>query len=402
MSPELWAGIATAGLNQGGNIISTAMANSANEDMQRRQNAWNLQQWDRNNAYNHPAAQLQRIKAAGLNPDLIYGQNASGIGGLSTSPAQGSNPIPKQPFQMTLDPTMFAQVSLLNSQKKNVDADTEVKLADAEGKQQENFIRSLDVEKTRGFLEIFNKKDSSKAFQQAYDNWVESINEESAAHISNKAHYNANYWESSAQMATIYLTYYGERLAETPLDSKGNRKEKLWFYDYDASGNVKGLRHESLDESNIGNICYEYEQQIKGQLRAGNLEWVEQQFQILLKTGENIAADTRNMDQDTLLKQAQIDILAIEKQIKEHEKDFQKWFNDESNKISFLGFEFTPREWQVLAPIVYGLVGAGTDILEGIGSAVKTVSGAKGGKGVKTSGPTYKNTTIYNYGTQKR
>ena len=396
---ELWGGVATAAINQTGNIISTAMANSANERMQHEQNKWNLEQWNRNNAYNSPAAQMQRFKAAGLNPDLMYQQ---GTPGISSAPAQGTQPIPKQPFQMQLDPTMFAQISLLNSQKKNIDADTEVKLADAEGKQQENFIRSLDVEKTRGMMDIFKQKDNSKAFQQAYDNWVESINEEASAHTANKAHYNANYWESSAQIATIYLTYYGERLASTPLDEKGNQKEKLWFYDYDASGNVTGLRNESIKDSNIGNICYEYEQKIKGALREGNLEFVEQQFQILLKTGENIAADTRNMDKDTLLKQAQIDILAIEKQIKEHERDFQKWFNDESNKLSFLGFEFTPREWQVLAPIVYGLVGAGTDILEGIGSAVKTVSGAKGAKGVKTTGPTYKNTTIYNYGTQKK
>lgn len=123
MSPELWAGIASAGLNQGGNIISTAMANSANEDMQRRQNAWNLQQWHRNNAYNHPAAQMQRLKAAGLNPDLMYGQNAGASMGNSSSPAQGSNPIPKQPFRMDLDPLMYSQIKLLQSQtyKNNMD-----------------------------------------------------------------------------------------------------------------------------------------------------------------------------------------------------------------------------------------------------------------------------------------
>ena len=41
----LWGGVATAAINQTGNIISTAMANSANERMQHEQNAWNLQQW---------------------------------------------------------------------------------------------------------------------------------------------------------------------------------------------------------------------------------------------------------------------------------------------------------------------------------------------------------------------
>ena len=105
--------IGAAVLGQGANIVSTAMTNSANERMQQQQNAWNMEQWERNNAYNHPAAQMQRLKAAGLNPDLLYGQNSSGAMGNSSSPAQGTQPIPKQPF--FLDPTMTAQIRALNA-----------------------------------------------------------------------------------------------------------------------------------------------------------------------------------------------------------------------------------------------------------------------------------------------
>ena len=78
-SPEFWTAVATAGTNQIGNIISTAMANDANERMQHEQNKWNLEQWNRNNAYNSPAAQMQRFKAAGLNPDLMYQQGTPGL-----------------------------------------------------------------------------------------------------------------------------------------------------------------------------------------------------------------------------------------------------------------------------------------------------------------------------------
>ena len=105
--------LGTAVVASGANIVSTAMTNRANERMQQRQNAWNLEQWERNNEYNSPAAQLQRMKAAGLNPDLMYGQNASGAAGNSSSPATGTNPIPKQPF--FLDPTMAAQIRALNA-----------------------------------------------------------------------------------------------------------------------------------------------------------------------------------------------------------------------------------------------------------------------------------------------
>lgn len=37
-----------------------------------------IEQWNRQNAYNSPEAQMQRFKAAGLNPHLIYGQGNPG------------------------------------------------------------------------------------------------------------------------------------------------------------------------------------------------------------------------------------------------------------------------------------------------------------------------------------
>ena len=124
-----------AALAAGANIISTAMTNSANEEMQQEQNKWNLEQWHRNNAYNSPAAQMQRLKAAGINPDLMYGQNAGGASGNSSSPAQGTQPIPKQPF--FLDPLMLAQLSLLDAQayKNNMDG----KVADIQAQNDEEY-----------------------------------------------------------------------------------------------------------------------------------------------------------------------------------------------------------------------------------------------------------------------
>lgn len=37
-----------------------------------------LEDWERQNAYNHPTQQMARLKAAGLNPALVYGQGATG------------------------------------------------------------------------------------------------------------------------------------------------------------------------------------------------------------------------------------------------------------------------------------------------------------------------------------
>lgn len=60
-----------------------------NLSLAKLQNQWNIDQWQRENQYNTPAAQMARFKAAGLNPDLIYGQSNTGgqISGSLTSGA---------------------------------------------------------------------------------------------------------------------------------------------------------------------------------------------------------------------------------------------------------------------------------------------------------------------------
>ena len=381
MDPTLWAAFATQGINQAGNIISTAMANDANERMQYQQNAWNLEQWNRNNSYNHPAAQMQRLKAAGLNPDLMYGQ---GTAGLSSAPAQGSNPIPKQPFRMDLDPTMFAQLSLIDAQKKNVDADTQVKLADAEGRQQNNFINQLNVEKTKVILDhyrsLMRTSPDDPLFDKIFDAWSGAIYEESAAHVGNTAHYNEQYWQSSANIATLLYTLYGVEF-NSPLAIGGDFDMRLFISHLEKNG----VDYRKINEA--------YKSKIIGQLNDGNEEMVKQQLQILIKTSENLSGDIE-------IKKAQKTILDIEEKIKKQELNFQEWFNSDQH-ISILGITLTPREFCVVAPVLSGLLNAGGEVIQGLGNVAKSV--AKGGKG-KNPAPTTKNTynekhvNVYNYG----
>lgn len=44
----------------------------------RQQNQWNIEQWQRENDYNSPSAQMARFREAGLNPDLMYGNGTAG------------------------------------------------------------------------------------------------------------------------------------------------------------------------------------------------------------------------------------------------------------------------------------------------------------------------------------
>ena len=57
----------------------------------RLQNKWNIEQWQRENDYNSPTAQMARFRSAGLNPNLIYGQqNTSASSPTLTSGASAS------------------------------------------------------------------------------------------------------------------------------------------------------------------------------------------------------------------------------------------------------------------------------------------------------------------------
>lgn len=138
---DLFGSIGSGVISAGANLLSTAMTNRANERMQQQQNAWNLEMWNRNNEYNSPAAQMQRLQAAGLNPDLMYGQNAGDSSGNSSSPAQGTNPIPKQPFH--LDPLMLSQMRLLNAQAYKTDKEGNIADIKAQNDQEFSYKQNL-------------------------------------------------------------------------------------------------------------------------------------------------------------------------------------------------------------------------------------------------------------------
>lgn len=79
------------------NVGLTSMTNAANE--QAATTAYNrgIAQWNRENAYNSPTAQMERLKQAGLNPNLVYGGGATTLSAHSPSTpvakVEGHKPI---------------------------------------------------------------------------------------------------------------------------------------------------------------------------------------------------------------------------------------------------------------------------------------------------------------------
>lgn len=69
--------------------------NALNKELAYQQNEWNLQQWNRQNEYNTPFAQMQRYRDAGINPFFaasnISGGNAEGT--LSSADLANQQPV---------------------------------------------------------------------------------------------------------------------------------------------------------------------------------------------------------------------------------------------------------------------------------------------------------------------
>lgn len=66
-----------------------------NLDLAKKQNEWNLRQWQMENAYNSPSAQIERMREAGLNPDMMYGGGVSGnLSASSPSMTSGAAATP--------------------------------------------------------------------------------------------------------------------------------------------------------------------------------------------------------------------------------------------------------------------------------------------------------------------
>lgn len=73
--------------------------NALNKELAYQQNEWNLQQWNRQNAYNDPSAQMSRLTAAGINPFFALGNITSGNAEGTLSSADLAN---QQPVTSTL------------------------------------------------------------------------------------------------------------------------------------------------------------------------------------------------------------------------------------------------------------------------------------------------------------
>lgn len=92
------------------------------EEQAKLENQWNIEQWNRENAYNTPAAQMQRYIDAGLNPNLVVGQqNLSASSPAMTSAKDAPAAIAPQ-LALGQGALQAAQVRNLNAQSDQLES----------------------------------------------------------------------------------------------------------------------------------------------------------------------------------------------------------------------------------------------------------------------------------------
>jgi hypothetical protein len=145
--PAIAAGAQLVG--QGINAISQTGINAKtrqwNEQMYNKQRADALADWNMQNEYNSPAAQMERYAKAGLNPHLIYGGGPGNVSApvRSTDTKSWSPQAPQFDFGAIAQSALFAGVNL--KAKEAQINNTEQVIKNNQAKEQETNAKTLGI-----------------------------------------------------------------------------------------------------------------------------------------------------------------------------------------------------------------------------------------------------------------
>lgn len=168
MNPAIFQAATAAGTGIMGSILSYSSnrkQREANRDMAEYAYAKDLEMWERQNAYNSPIAQMQRLREAGLNPNLVYGQGAGSAGSAAQMPKYNAPVLPYKPVDISwIADTLgrYQEFQMRQAQIDNIKASTDNTNADALNKQVTNFLL-----KTQGKLkeQEFSQKEIVNPYQ---------------------------------------------------------------------------------------------------------------------------------------------------------------------------------------------------------------------------------------------
>ncbi|MEE3416368.1 MAG: hypothetical protein VZR53_13485 [Prevotella sp.] len=112
-------GLIDKGIDQIINRSNSAYQNKETRNLMALQNEFNTLNYEK---YGSPSAQMRQLKEAGLNPDLMYQNGASGIGNLGSVSMGSSAPVSPSSSGLTSSLATLTQLKLAEQQSKLNDA----------------------------------------------------------------------------------------------------------------------------------------------------------------------------------------------------------------------------------------------------------------------------------------
>ena len=170
INPSVIAGAFGLGSNILTNIGSKKRESDTrffNYQMERDRRKYDQLMWDKVAKYNHPLQQMERLKAAGLNPNLIYGSSpGSAVGNMSSTPTGKSvtGQAPSYNIDNAMIPFMDTKVKQAQANNMNTSAIkniSESNLTDEKKRQLEGLFagvlelqnQSVDQAKTKTYMD---------------------------------------------------------------------------------------------------------------------------------------------------------------------------------------------------------------------------------------------------------
>jgi len=144
MDPVL-GGIIGGAVSDAGGILGNVITNKGSKKRLQESQRFDLGMWHKQNAYNDPRAQMKRLQDAGLNPNLIYGQNAGGAAGNA-----GSVPASKVADYSMSNPVahmaQYADYAVKGAQHDNLHAQSVSHAASAALKNVQRITEKVKIE----------------------------------------------------------------------------------------------------------------------------------------------------------------------------------------------------------------------------------------------------------------
>lgn len=229
-----------------------------------------LQDWEMQNAYNSPQAQMQRLKSAGLNPNLVYGQGAvaNASQGVRSTDSKSWNPqIPQ--IQTDWLTSALGQTQSIELKKAQMDLARQ-----AIQVQQQKVLESISK------IANVNAKTAMSNFQLGQANELKDT-------VIATAKARANYIEQQTKQSEAQTKYTLNQDERAKLLTAQNLKQG-W------QNLLLSKQQEIQNEININNS------RLQGQNISANTQRTLTETQgILYKQKERISAELRSTEQQT-------------------------------------------------------------------------------------------------------